>query len=265
MQVSILRPHNIIIEGRLRLCAFSNINIDKKSRLVVRGNLKLKKSKLHLKDSTAELADHSSLQGTSIVLTSSQWNSGSHLRAFDFNIKLNRSSLNAGPHLMLWRAPFEDGWILAEQSELNVGENVRIESKLHCDHSSFTTGSNVFLNNGTELRCHQKISIGSDVLVSYGCIIFDTNTHSLDVESRRREIHNGFPNNTIQSAAEQAEKKPISIGNGAWVGMRAVILKGSIIGNNAIVGTCCVVGGNVPDGQIAVGNPFTLKSPKNNK
>jgi len=49
--------------------------------------------------------------------------------------------------------------------------------------------------------------------------------------------------------------KPITIGKNSFIGARAMILPGVIIGDQAIVGAMSVVSRDVPDHQIVAGNP----------
>lgn len=49
--------------------------------------------------------------------------------------------------------------------------------------------------------------------------------------------------------------KNIEIGNGCFIGMRSIILPGTIIGDNSIVGAGAVVKGKFPPGSVIVGNP----------
>ena len=51
---------------------------------------------------------------------------------------------------------------------------------------------------------------------------------------------------------------PITICSGAFIGARAFILPGIIIGEGAIVGACSVVTKNVPPGSTVVGNPARI-------
>ncbi len=48
---------------------------------------------------------------------------------------------------------------------------------------------------------------------------------------------------------------PVTIGDGAWIGARACILKGVTIGEHAVVGAGSVVTKDVPPNALAVGNP----------
>ena len=48
---------------------------------------------------------------------------------------------------------------------------------------------------------------------------------------------------------------PVTIGNNVFIGTKAVILKGTTIGDNCIVGAGSVVRGTFPDGVVIAGNP----------
>lgn len=52
-----------------------------------------------------------------------------------------------------------------------------------------------------------------------------------------------------------------TIGSGAWIGTRAVILGGARIGEDAVVGAGAVISGTVPAGATAVGNPARIAWP----
>jgi acetyltransferase-like isoleucine patch superfamily enzyme len=69
----------------------------------------------------------------------------------------------------------------------------------------------------------------------------------------------GFPNQTCQTEAEWPKTKQIIIGDDTWIGMRAAVLKGSVVGNSAVVGLCAVVTGHVPANHLAYGNPYSIK------
>ena len=49
--------------------------------------------------------------------------------------------------------------------------------------------------------------------------------------------------------------KPISVGENCFIGMRTILLPGTTIGNNCIVGAGAVVKGNYPDHVVIAGNP----------
>jgi len=49
--------------------------------------------------------------------------------------------------------------------------------------------------------------------------------------------------------------EPVIIKKGAWIGTKAIILRGVIVGKGAIVGAGSVVTQNIPDNEIWGGNP----------
>lgn len=54
------------------------------------------------------------------------------------------------------------------------------------------------------------------------------------------------------------ESKKTVIGNNVFIGMNAIILMGSNIGDNSIIGAGSVVSGSFPDGVVIAGNPARI-------
>jgi maltose O-acetyltransferase len=52
-----------------------------------------------------------------------------------------------------------------------------------------------------------------------------------------------------------AQRRPVTIGDYAWLPHKIILLPGVRIGNYAVVGTGSVVSRDVPDYAVAVGNP----------
>lgn len=52
--------------------------------------------------------------------------------------------------------------------------------------------------------------------------------------------------------------KPVEIGKNCFIGARAIILQGSMIGDNVIIGAGAVVKGIIPDNSIVIGNPAKI-------
>lgn len=52
--------------------------------------------------------------------------------------------------------------------------------------------------------------------------------------------------------------KPISIGDNCFIGMRTILLPGTKLGNNVIVGAGSVVKGQFPDNVMIAGNPAKI-------
>jgi acetyltransferase-like isoleucine patch superfamily enzyme len=64
----------------------------------------------------------------------------------------------------------------------------------------------------------------------------------------------GWRNETRSNA------RAVKIGNGVFIGARAIILKGVTIGDGAVIGAGAVVTKDVPPGHLAAGNPAAVFS-----
>ena len=62
----------------------------------------------------------------------------------------------------------------------------------------------------------------------------------------------------FQDQSMQLITKPIKIHKNAFIGVRAMVLPGVIIGDRAIVGAMSVVSKDVPEHLIVAGNPATM-------
>lgn len=102
-------------------------------------------------------------------------------------------------------------------------------------------GDRVEINAGVHLDTSAELVIGDDVLISEQAVIY-THDHGLD------------PHSTPVRLSKV-------IGEGAWIGMRAVILPGCrSIGRRAVIGAGAVVTRDVPDGAVVAGNPARIVS-----
>ena len=52
--------------------------------------------------------------------------------------------------------------------------------------------------------------------------------------------------------------KPISVGSNCFIGMRSILLPGTTLGNNVIVGAGAIVKGTFPDNVVIGGNPAKI-------
>lgn len=69
---------------------------------------------------------------------------------------------------------------------------------------------------------------------------------------------NGHETYSLNRTIGRDMPKPIVIGNNVWIGVNAIILKGSMIGENSIVGAGSVVNGLFPANSLIIGNPAKL-------
>lgn len=120
-------------------------------------------------------------------------------------------------------------------------------------------GNNTFIGGGTFI-CIDKINIGDEVMISWGCTIIDNDAHSLVSGERQDDVlawKKGMDENKVgyYKNWKNVGHAPIIIKNKAWIGFNVIILKGVTIGEGAIIGAGSVVTSNVPDYTIYAGNP----------
>ena len=140
-----------------------------------------------------------------------------------------------------------------QNCEFFVGANSMIESSIFFDkeNSQVIIGDNTFIGAST-IICAKSISIGNDVLISWGCTIVDHNSHSLHSSLRLNDVANwmkGYKN------WEHVQITPITIQNKVWLGFNVIVLKGVTIGEGSIVGAGSVVTKDIPPYTIVAGNP----------
>lgn len=102
--------------------------------------------------------------------------------------------------------------------------------------------------SGATLVCVNSIHIGRKTLIGADVLILDNDMHYPQSDAGWGSTW-GHP--------EQG--KPIHIGEGCFIGARAIILKGVTIGSGAVVAAGAVVTRDVPSGCLAIGNPAENK------
>lgn len=99
--------------------------------------------------------------------------------------------------------------------------------------------------SNASITCYEKITIGKNVLIGAGTQIFDTDFHPIISKYRFGD----------EKKNDVVSKKAVVIEDGVFIGSRAIILKGSHIGKNSIIGAGAVVSGYIPPNQIWAGVP----------
>lgn len=107
---------------------------------------------------------------------------------------------------------------------------------------------------GPVFMCAERITIGRRVIVSYGVTIADCDFHPVDPELRRRDAVANRPEGD-QSDRPPLIARPVAIEDDVWIGIGAIVLKGTRIGYGARIGPGAVVASDVPPGAHVVGNP----------
>ncbi len=102
-------------------------------------------------------------------------------------------------------------------------------------------GSRCLIGRGSHIVGHWEIVIGDDIQTGPYVYITDQNHSYADPDA---PIGRQWPSNA-----------PVSVGAGSWLGAGAIILPGTVIGRNVVVGAGSVVRGHVPDRCVVAGVP----------
>lgn len=122
----------------------------------------------------------------------------------------------------------------------SIGVFQRVMLKANTHEALIEIGDDVGLS-GCTIAASKSIKVGNRVLIGSGALITDSDAHPLDPEARQR--------------GESGASMPIVIEDDVFIGARAIILKGVVLGKGCVVGAGAVVAKSVPAGAIVVGNP----------
>lgn len=146
----------------------------------------------------------------------------------------------------------------ANNAIVKVGAESLIQGHLvlERDESCLIIGDRVLVGGGTLIDCSLSIKIDNDVLISYGCVIADSDNHSIYPELRRNDLRTWMDGRRHDWT--NSVMRPIHICSGVWIGARSIILKGVTIGEGAVIGMGSVVTKDVPSRVIVAGNPARI-------
>ena len=140
-----------------------------------------------------------------------------------------------------------------ENCTINIGEQSMIQASCYFDreNASITIGDRTFIG-GSKLICAEKIEIGDDILMSWGCTIVDHDSHSLNFDERKNDVVNWINN---KKDWQNVTIKGVKINNKAWIGFDVKILKGVTIGEGAVIAAGSIVTKDVPPYTLVAGIP----------
>lgn len=136
---------------------------------------------------------------------------------------------------------------------VGVGTGSILQAKVFFDRTdaALTVGNRTFVGNSTIVVAN-RVEIGDDVLVAWGCTIVDHDSHAMRFSDRRNDVTAWLHG---KKDWDRVEIEPVKIGDKAWIGLEAIILKGVTIGEGAIVAAGSVVTHEVPPYVVVAGNP----------
>lgn len=142
---------------------------------------------------------------------------------------------------------------LNEGDEVVIGRECVIETKMMSDRAGarFVIGERTFIGKSL-LVAAEQISIGSDVLISWGVTVVDHDSHNIDFNLRRGDV---VAWGKGQKDWTHITIRPVTIGDKVWIGFGASILKGVTVGEGAVVAAGAVVTKDVEPWTVVAGNP----------
>jgi len=145
-------------------------------------------------------------------------------------------------------AVFGERWIHVGQDTL-VGPHVSISAGMVPGQIMVTDpvvriGDRCMIGRGSHIVGHFEIDIGDDVHTGPYVYITDQNHGYEDPDEA---VHVQWPSDD-----------PVRIGDGSWLGTGVVVLPGSRLGRNVVVGAGAVVRGTFPDHCVIAGVPARI-------
>ena len=102
-------------------------------------------------------------------------------------------------------------------------------------------GSRCSIGRASHIVAHRSVVIGDDVMTGPHCYITDQNHVYADPD--------------VPIGQQWPADDPVVIGDGSWLGAGAIVLPGTSLGRNTVVGAASVVRGEFPDHAVLVGAP----------
>ena len=137
------------------------------------------------------------------------------------------------------KRPIVLGSPLVDGSDMQVGDDFKVWSgqrtTLISGWGKIRFGDRCFVNVGTTIIAVEQIVVGDDVAFASDVYIIDSDSHGVE----------GRPH----------KQAAIHIGDGCWIGARAMILPGVTLGKRVLVAAGAVVTRDVPDDSLVAGNP----------
>lgn len=146
-----------------------------------------------------------------------------------------------------------------KEAKITIGDHVTINSNFWSNllgvyqrtiivakkKGTISIGSHVGIS-GSTIYAWDHIEIGDRTIIGVNCKIVDNDFHPIDPEARRKDDYG------------QVGVRPVKIGKNVFIGMNTLVLKGTEIGDNCVVGAGSVVSGKFPDNCMIAGNPAKI-------
>ena len=153
-----------------------------------------------------------------------RFHAGRRFRAFGRLSVRGPGSVVFGDDVALWGRV--NAWTYSRDARIVIGDNVMM--------------------SGTRFGCVSEIRVGrNSILADAG--IRDTDFHSTRADRR--------------SAGAPVRVAPVDIGENVWVAAGAILLPGTSVGENSVIGAAAVCMRSFPANKVILGNPAKVAMP----
>ena len=132
---------------------------------------------------------------------------------------------------------------------MEFGDNValwgRVNAWTYARDARIVIADDVMMS-GTRFACAREIRVGRNSIVA-DAGIRDTDMHSTRADRR--------------SAAAPIRVAPVEVGANVWVAAGAILLPGTSIGENSVIGAAAVCMRSFPANKVILGNPAKVAMP----
>ena len=131
--------------------------------------------------------------------------------------------------------------LLRDGADLTINGPVKLASRstIQVQKGAKLSIGRAHINHEASIIIGCDCSIGDGILISRAVRIFDSDFHKvIDEEGNQTN-----------------QPKHMKIGDHVWIGLGAIILRGSQIGDGAVISAGAVVMGKIKEGTNAIGNP----------
>jgi acetyltransferase-like isoleucine patch superfamily enzyme len=138
--------------------------------------------------------------------------------------------------------------------QLEVGKNAVLElgrwswighgCKIRCHEGTVSLGAKSVMGQECTISAFQHVSIGRECVIADRAMLIDFDHGVVDVEKPIR--------------LQGIYKRDVRVGHNVWIGYGACVLRGTTIGDNAIIGSNSVVTHDVPANAVVGGVPARL-------
>ena len=151
------------------------------------------------------------------------------------------------------------GWRWTTDGPLFLGKRLQIQI---AKRGRVDFGRFAWIGDGTKIRCHEgEVEIGPKTVLGQDCTISAYRRVRIGEQCviADRAMFIDFDHGMVEVdrpiRLQGIYTRPVEVGSNVWIGYGAAVLRGTSIGDNAVLGTYAVVTRDVPANAVAAGIP----------